>query len=189
MTWYTQTLCSDYHTPMGRFLRSLSPFCSIALCPRTSSCLGFKAMLYQKIMEYQEEEMQPSKSRDRLHAIEASWWKCLCYASHSRGLCSGYWLCWGGLARHRFVFEGLSLMFGLNFPAENFPVWPHSPEAVSTWEVMKLFLSKAQMPFHPVCFCFAFFLFFFFFLVPLWHSRLRIQHCHCSGLGYCCGMG
>ena len=25
--------------------------------------------------------------------------------------------------------------------------------------------------------------------VPLWHSRLRIQCCHWSGLGCCCGMG
>ena len=25
--------------------------------------------------------------------------------------------------------------------------------------------------------------------VPLWHSRLRIQHCHCSNSGHCCGMG
>ena len=25
--------------------------------------------------------------------------------------------------------------------------------------------------------------------VPLWHSRLRIWHCHCSGLGHCCGIG
>ena len=25
--------------------------------------------------------------------------------------------------------------------------------------------------------------------VPLWHSRLRIQHCHHSGLGCCCGAG
>ena len=24
---------------------------------------------------------------------------------------------------------------------------------------------------------------------PLWLSGLRIQHCHCNGLGYCCGMG
>ena len=23
--------------------------------------------------------------------------------------------------------------------------------------------------------------------VPLWHSRLRVQHCHCSSLGGCCG--
>ena len=25
--------------------------------------------------------------------------------------------------------------------------------------------------------------------VLLWHSRLRIWHCHCSGLGHHCGMG
>ena len=25
--------------------------------------------------------------------------------------------------------------------------------------------------------------------VPLWHSGLRIQHCHCSGLDHCCGPG
>ena len=24
---------------------------------------------------------------------------------------------------------------------------------------------------------------------PWWHSRLRIWHCHCSGLGSCCGVG
>ena len=23
----------------------------------------------------------------------------------------------------------------------------------------------------------------------MWHSELRIQHCHCSSLSYCCGMG
>ena len=25
--------------------------------------------------------------------------------------------------------------------------------------------------------------------VPWWHGRLRIQHCHRCGLGYCCGKG
>ena len=25
--------------------------------------------------------------------------------------------------------------------------------------------------------------------VLLWHSRLNIQHCHCSSLGSCCGLG
>ena len=25
--------------------------------------------------------------------------------------------------------------------------------------------------------------------VPLWYSRLRIQHCHCSSLGWYCGSG
>ena len=25
--------------------------------------------------------------------------------------------------------------------------------------------------------------------VSLWHSQLRIWHCHCSGSGHCCGMG
>ena len=25
--------------------------------------------------------------------------------------------------------------------------------------------------------------------VSLWYSRLSIQHCHCSSLGRCCGMG
>ena len=25
--------------------------------------------------------------------------------------------------------------------------------------------------------------------VPLWHSRLRIWHCHCSSLDHCCGSG
>ena len=25
--------------------------------------------------------------------------------------------------------------------------------------------------------------------VPLWHSRLRIRHCHCSGLGSSCHEG
>ena len=25
--------------------------------------------------------------------------------------------------------------------------------------------------------------------VVLWHCRLRIQHCHCSGVGHCCGSG
>ena len=25
--------------------------------------------------------------------------------------------------------------------------------------------------------------------VPLWRSKLRIWHCHCSGSGQCCGVG
>ena len=25
--------------------------------------------------------------------------------------------------------------------------------------------------------------------VPLWLSRLKIQHCHCCDSGYCCGVG
>ena len=25
--------------------------------------------------------------------------------------------------------------------------------------------------------------------VPRWHRKFRIQHCHCSGSGHCCGMG
>ena len=26
-------------------------------------------------------------------------------------------------------------------------------------------------------------------VVPMWFSRLRIWHCHCSGSGCCCGVG
>ena len=26
-------------------------------------------------------------------------------------------------------------------------------------------------------------------IFPSWLSRLRIQHCHCCGLGYWCGVG
>ena len=26
-------------------------------------------------------------------------------------------------------------------------------------------------------------------ILTLWHSGLRIQHCHCNSLGCCCGMG
>ena len=29
----------------------------------------------------------------------------------------------------------------------------------------------------------------YFNVVPWWHSRLRIQHCHCCGTGHSCGIG